>query len=265
MNATPRAVRHLRAWALAAAILSTSAAAAADDPLSQVRKSRRDLMTAAVSAPPAPQAAPSGLDAAIERLRAIQLKPRQEEAQPAVFSSILPQAAPEAQSPASPARTKPPAKSASPAHKTTDATLEELKNLPPEQILDPLALADALYLTGRTDAAFIFYERAMQGQPTDDAKAWMLFQMANCLRPTDPVAATALYRRVAAEHPKSAWAGVAAVQERLIQSYQMIPPPAPATPAKPAAGAAGAAAGAAGTPAGAAGTAAGAGKTATGS
>ncbi|MBM4019174.1 MAG: hypothetical protein FJ288_12750 [Planctomycetes bacterium] len=213
----------------AATAFLAGAPADADDPVGQVARNRRDLASAAITAPDAARAEPSSLDRAIERLRGIQFKPRGEP--PADDGGSPAQAAPPAAPlPAAPKMpraepTKAPAAAPNPA-----LALDELNRLTPEQVPNPVALADTLYLAGRCDEAFIFYERAASGQAPDEAKAWAVFQMANCRRASDPAAAAALYKRVAAEHPKTPWASIAALQDRVIQAQPSLQaPPAAST------------------------------------
>jgi hypothetical protein len=122
--------------------------------------------------------------------------------------------------------------------------LERLRQIPPQRIADPVSIADALYLGGHWDEAFLFYERALAapaGQvatgdsprrgdaapgPSGDGKAWLLFQAANCRRRADPAAAAALYQRLAAEHPQSPWTAVARTRLRILEWRQAERPEA---------------------------------------
>jgi hypothetical protein len=137
--------------------------------------------------------------------------------------------------------------------------LERLRRILPERIADPVSIADALYLGGHWDEAFLFYERALAATagtrhqepgksreatrhgesreatrhggfrvpssefrvpPSGDGKAWLLFQAANCRRRADPAAAAALYQRLAAEHPQSPWTAVAHARLRILEWRQ---------------------------------------------
>jgi tetratricopeptide (TPR) repeat protein len=216
--------------ALEAAVLAAGPATAADDPVLQVKKSRQDLVSAGVSAPTAGKpdtAPPATLEQAMERVRSIQVKLKGTAAQAPTTGALPP--APLTPEVAKPAAVPPPQKapkegSSKPA--ASGITLEELKALPPDGMPDVLALADALYLGGQAPEAFFCYEKALAEERPADAKAWALFQMANCRRQDDPTAAATLYKRVVTEHAASPWAKVAAGQERLVQSYDSLRPPA---------------------------------------
>jgi tetratricopeptide (TPR) repeat protein len=110
----------------------------------------------------------------------------------------------------------------------SEAILSEIKRLSPDKVADPLKLADILYQGGCLDEAVPFYQRAYDTSADAPAKAWALFQMANCRRQTDAAAALTLYRRVTTEFPKSPWKVTANTECRLIEWRQSLV----ATPAK---------------------------------
>ena len=211
-------------------VVALSSLAAGADLTDQVRKSRQDLTNASIGAvAPATKANTTELDRAIERLRNVRLRPKEE--MPA-SPEPAPTPAPEKSVPVPP---KPPKQdSPKPAATPAPASSDEFARLPPDRIANPLALADALYMGGRLAEAYIFYERTLKGDPArqgnavaspaPEVKAWALFQMANCRRAADPEAAAALYRRVSIECTGSPWVGVAATQEKLIQWYQTMRP-----------------------------------------
>jgi hypothetical protein len=97
-----------------------------------------------------------------------------------------------------------------------DAILERLKRLPASELAEPVALADELFGSGHVLEAASLYEHALARGPAADEKAWVLCQLANCRRAADPNAAEALYLRVVREHSSSAWASVAAVEQKLL-------------------------------------------------
>jgi tetratricopeptide (TPR) repeat protein len=234
----------LSVWAAAVGLLAAAAwpARAQEDPtvVRKVKDSRRQLIRSLVSAP-APPAASADLEASIRRLESIEVGPRAQGATteamrnaecgmrnerhksapgaPSLHSALrtphsaLGDAAPQdaANKPAAP----PPAAAAAAA-----AELQRLRQVPAERIADPVGVADALYLAGHRDEASLFYDRALAAHPTDDAKAWLLFQAANCRQSGDPAAATALYQRLLAEHPQSAWGEVAKTRLRLLEWRQ---------------------------------------------
>ena len=126
----------------------------------------------------------------------------------------------------------------------TERALETLRAIDDKDIPDPLALGDALYLAGRTRGAVIFYAKALaqkgdryliSSHPSSDNpgltegnkvsvpllseadRAWILYQLGNCHRVSDPAVAAGYYKRVVSEHGRSDWAIPSKVQADLIQ------------------------------------------------
>jgi len=94
--------------------------------------------------------------------------------------------------------------------------VERLKNLSPDSLREPVALADELFATGYLAGAHALYERALSRNPDDETKAWALYQMAGCLRQSDPPAAELLYLRVKDEHGGTVWAMAADVEYKIL-------------------------------------------------
>ena len=221
----------IAAASAAVAFWATSAPAA--DSTALVRKARKEVIEASIKAPTDPKAGAADLTRAVDKVDGIRLEPKVEPAPPSLPDlPPMPVIAPMPVVPLAPATEK----SVQNAPTISEAVIEKLKSLPPDKVADPLGLADALYLGGRLAEACPFYERAFAGSAVPDTKAWALYQMANCRRSSDTAAAVALYKRVAAEFPKSQWAGVAAVQQRLLEWYQTVAPAAGPEAKKPAAG-----------------------------
>jgi TolA-binding protein len=113
----------------------------------------------------------------------------------------------------------------------TDQTLQMLKNLSqhPEQVNNPFQLAEVLFLGGCLKEAAIFYQEALNhigkdsGRPAED-RAWILFQIGNCLRNDDPPAAMKTYRQLITEYPSAPWTEMAKTLETLIDWYQKDKP-----------------------------------------
>jgi hypothetical protein len=96
-----------------------------------------------------------------------------------------------------------------------------------DEFADPVALADALFRSGHPDHAYTLYERLLADKTTaEPVKAWLLFQMANCKRPSDAVAAATLYGRILNEHAGSAWVGPSKAYKRLLEWRQTVNPEA---------------------------------------
>ena len=94
--------------------------------------------------------------------------------------------------------------------------VERLKSLPPDSLREPVALADELFATGYLAGAHALYERALSRNPDNETKAWALYQMAGCLRQSDPPAAELLYLRVQNEHGGTVWAMAADVEHKIL-------------------------------------------------
>lgn len=203
-----------------AALAAVAAWAAAADLPSQTHNAQRDLIRATYAAPPRLPTSTNSLMKAVEKVESLRLEPK-----PDPTSTPAGEAPPVAEKPATtPAQT--PAKEVIVGPVLSPEAIEQMKKLPPERLANPLALADSLYLGGRPAEAYFFYEKALVATEDPETKAWTVFQMANCLKPTDPESAAKLYRRLATEFPKSHWAPVGAAQERLLQWYQTTRPDA---------------------------------------
>ena len=105
----------------------------------------------------------------------------------------------------------------------SDQTLTMLKNSlqSPDKVNDPLELGEILFSSGNTKDAVLFYQEALKRTDPNDIRlsqdrAWMIFQIANCLRNHEPPAAAETYRKLYIEYPDSLWADVAKVQRELI-------------------------------------------------
>ncbi len=106
-----------------------------------------------------------------------------------------------------------------------------LKNLlqDPSQARDPLKIAELLFLSGRTTDAAPFYQKALDhtrpaDHLTDRDRAWILFQLGNCLRETDTTQAQDAYTKLIAEYPGSPWTELAKAYGQLASWYQTAQP-----------------------------------------
>jgi hypothetical protein len=182
-----------------------------------------------------PQAA-AGLDNSLRRLRneAISApRPREADAGAALGEAIRKlqaeikraersrTAPPQTQSPVQPPPRKTPAQS--PPTTTRPAVdakvLARLRRKPIAGVVEPMSLADALYLAERPETAAIFYGLALQREQDKRDVAWAKVQMANCLRRTDPARARKIYKDLLSGQPDSVWSHLAAAQERLLDWY----------------------------------------------
>jgi TolA-binding protein len=116
----------------------------------------------------------------------------------------------------------------------------------PERLNKPFELGELLFLSGHLKDAAICYQEALSRsspdkadpnqKPQQDAKvpdvglktsllsiqsrAWILFQIGNCLRNDDPPTAMKMYKQLIAEYPDSPWVDLAKARSTLIDWYQ---------------------------------------------
>jgi TolA-binding protein len=106
----------------------------------------------------------------------------------------------------------------------TQKTLDMLQRNP-NQVREPLEMAELLFLSGRPAEAAPFYAKALDRvsriDPSYDAdRAWILFQLGNCLRETDTTKAQETYMKLVSEYPESPWTELAKAHGRLLTWYQ---------------------------------------------
>ncbi len=110
-----------------------------------------------------------------------------------------------------------------PYEQVTDQTLQIFKSLSqhPDQLHNPFKLAEILFNSRRLREAAKCYQEALNRMTTNETdqlgnRAWLLFQIGNCLRNDDPPTAMQMYRQLIAEHPNSPWADLAKAKSKLI-------------------------------------------------
>jgi tetratricopeptide (TPR) repeat protein len=113
----------------------------------------------------------------------------------------------------------------------TSEKLETLDKLSKESNLvdNPFEIAELLFSSNHLDKAALFYAEALNRTSSDNSiaaqrKAWILFQMANCLRKTEPNRAKQMYTQLINEFPESSWTEPAKGQVQLIDFYQTEEP-----------------------------------------
>ncbi len=89
---------------------------------------------------------------------------------------------------------------------------------------NPAELGDILFLSGHLEQAAAFYQQALSDTASDaassaESKAWVLFQLGNCLRTVDMPAARKMYLQLIVEYPDSPWSDLAKAREKLIEWY----------------------------------------------
>jgi tetratricopeptide (TPR) repeat protein len=99
----------------------------------------------------------------------------------------------------------------------------------PEDVHNPFEMAEVLFVCGRCKEAAVFYKHTLSTidpnnpQSAED-RAWLLFQIGNCLRDDDPAAARDSYMKLIAQYPYSPWTEAAKIWGRLISWYQKTNP-----------------------------------------
>lgn len=98
----------------------------------------------------------------------------------------------------------------------------KLKNA--AQASHPLKVADILYRQKYYTQALEYYETIYPTLSEDRVieRQWVLFQMANCCRSTDPDRASKLYAELIQLYPSSEWTSIASAQKKLLEWNQMI-------------------------------------------
>lgn len=92
----------------------------------------------------------------------------------------------------------------------------------PDQVQDPLSVADVLYQKGDIQKAGIFYElayNALADQKEDPNRSWILFQYANCLRFDDPPQAADLYDQLINDYPVCEWIEMARSRRKIVEWF----------------------------------------------
>ncbi len=197
----------------------------------------------------------------IEQIRSVELKPKNQAPEPVIAVEPAPTTGPneilsDTETPKEPnekeIESKQPApfcnKSGSPLAKSrkigpsqnvnplpyepvNDQTLQLLENLlqHPDQADNPFELGEILFLSDCLKEAGVFYQEALNRSSPDKVssaqnRAWILFQIGNCLKDDDPLTAMKMYRQLIAEYPDSLWADLAKARNKLIDWYQQDKP-----------------------------------------
>lgn len=118
-----------------------------------------------------------------------------------------------------------------PYEPVTAQTLQMLENLAqhPGRLDNPFELGEVLFLSGHLKEAAVFYREALNRKSPDEPglaqdRAWILFQIGNCLRHDDLSTAMKMYRQLIAEYPNSPWVDSAKIQDKLIDWYEKDKP-----------------------------------------
>ncbi|MGB8227154.1 MAG: tetratricopeptide repeat protein [Sedimentisphaerales bacterium] len=108
----------------------------------------------------------------------------------------------------------------------TKQTLQIFEQLSqqPQQIKNPLELAEILFRSNQLKEAAKCYQEALKLMTANENgrhedKAWILFQIGNCLQKDDPPTAMQMYKQLIVECPDSPWVDLAEAKSRLIDWY----------------------------------------------
>jgi TolA-binding protein len=113
----------------------------------------------------------------------------------------------------------------------TKKTLEIFKKLSqhPEKLHNPLELAEILFKRNYLEEAAMCYRQTLDRmnanqtqQPVD--KAWVLFQLGNCLSNSEKPTALQMYGQLIEEYPDSPWTNMAKVKSQFIEWYMQNKP-----------------------------------------
>jgi tetratricopeptide (TPR) repeat protein len=94
----------------------------------------------------------------------------------------------------------------------------------PNNLQNPFELAETLFLSGYLKEAAIFYKEALKRKSPKDAdsprdRAWILFQIGNCLSSEDISDAIKIYSQLITEYPDSPWKECAETRRTLLDWF----------------------------------------------
>jgi hypothetical protein len=94
----------------------------------------------------------------------------------------------------------------------------------PQLIKCPFELAEILFHSGRLKEAAKCYQEALNRKNENESglnqdKAWILFQIGNCLQKDDPSTAMQMYKQLIEQYSNSPWAESAKAKSKLIDWY----------------------------------------------
>jgi len=189
----------------------------------------------------------------IEQIRAVEFESQNKQSEPVVVTQSVPssdstefaEAEPNENPPATETAAEPNDKQAKSESQTpatekriplpykpiTTRTLQAVSELSqhPEQLSSPFELAEILFRSGNLKEAAVFYQQALNKTNPKDAasasnRAWILFQIGNCLRNDEPQNAMKTYRQLITEYPGSPWTEIAKARDKLTDWYQKDDP-----------------------------------------
>ncbi|MBW7990117.1 MAG: hypothetical protein FVQ84_08910 [Planctomycetes bacterium] len=163
----------------------------------------------------------------IVKIRAVNFKPQKEAFESAIVPDVVPIDEPDdAVSEDAKEQHKKEEEPSLPYGLVTYKTLQTIRNLSqnPGNLHNPFELGETLFLSGYLKEAAIIYQEALIRKSPDDAasardRAWILFQVGNCLRDDDQLEAIKKYGQLIIEYPNSPWKELADARRTLLDWY----------------------------------------------
>jgi tetratricopeptide (TPR) repeat protein len=176
------------------------------------------------------------LERVIEQIRSINFGLQNEALEPAIVPDVVPIVVPidepdEAVAEDAKEQHKKEEEPNLPYGLVTSQTLKTINDLSknPGNLHNPFELGETLFLSGYLKEAAILYQEALKRKSPDDVgstrdRAWILFQIGNCLRNDDRPEAIKIYGQLIAEYPDSPWKELADVRRTLLDWYRKDEP-----------------------------------------
>ena len=163
----------------------------------------------------------------IEQIRSVNFESQKQAFEPAVVPDVVPIDEPnEAVSEDTKELHKKEEAPSLPYGLVTSQTLKTIRNLSqdPGNLHNPFELGETLFLSGYLKEAATFYQEALKRKSPDDAgsardRAWILFQIGNCLRNDDQPEAIKVYGQLITQYPNSPWKELADARRTLLDWY----------------------------------------------
>jgi tetratricopeptide (TPR) repeat protein len=167
----------------------------------------------------------------IEQVRSIEFKPQEQAPEPVIKPEKAPviepnETVPEVNEPKQEQPQYQQIESKPSYEPITDQTLQMLRAMAknPEKLENPLELGEIVFASGNLKEASICYREALRRKDPNDAgsaddRAWIMFQIGNCLRNADSPSAAKAYQQLITEYPNSPWTQPAKVRNDLIAWY----------------------------------------------
>ncbi len=166
----------------------------------------------------------------IEQIRSVNFGVRKEDFEPAIVPDVVPMnetdEPDETVSEGANEQHKKEEEHSLPYGLVTNKTLQKIRNLSKNtgNLKNPFELGETLFLSGYLKEAAIFYREALKRKSPDEPgsdrdRAWILFQIGNCLRNDDQPEAIKMYGQLITDYPNSPWKELADARRTLLDWY----------------------------------------------